>query len=99
MDAILIIILLIFGVLFGIIGSLAGIGGGALHMSLMILLFAIPIDEARDTSSLIIVIFSFIASISYFIQGKVDIKVTLIFAFFALLGGITATVFFILIPL
>ena len=99
MDAILIIILLVFGVLFGIIGSVAGIGGGALHMSFMILLFAIPINEARNTSSFIIVLFSGIAFISYFKQGKVDIKISLIFAAFALLGSITATVFFIFLPI
>jgi len=99
MEAILIVILLVFGVLFGIIGSIAGIGGGALHMSLMVLLFAIPIDEARNTSSFIIVLFSGIAFISYFKQGKVDIKLSLIFAGFALLGSITATVFFIFLPI
>ena len=99
MDALLIIILLVFGVLFGIIGSVAGIGGGALHMSLMILLFAIPIDEARNTSSFIIVLFSGIATISYFKQKKVDIKLSLIFAGFALLGSITATIFFLLFPI
>ncbi len=99
MDAILIIILLVFGVLFGIIGTIAGIGGGALHMSLMILVFAISIDEARNTSSFIIFLFSGIAFISYFKQGKVDIKLSLIFAGFALLGSITATVFFIFLPI
>jgi len=99
MELILIIILLVFGVLFGIIGSVAGIGGGALHMSLMILLIAIPIDEARNTSSVIIVLFSGVAFISYFKQGKVDIKLSLTFAGFALLGGITATIFFIFLPI
>lgn len=98
MDVILIIILLVFGVLFGVIGSVAGIGGGALHMSLMILLF-IPIDEARNTSSFIIVLFSGIAFISYYKQGKVDIKLSLTFAGFALLGSITATIFFIFLPI
>lgn len=99
MDVILIIILLAFGALFGIIGTVAGIGGGALHMSLMILLFAIPIDEARNTSSFIIFLFSGIAFINYFKQGKVNIKLTLIFASFALLGSITATVLFMLLPI
>ncbi len=99
MDVILIIILLAFGALFGIIGTVAGIGGGALHMSLMILLFAIPIDEARNTSSFIIFLFSGIAFINYFKQGKVNIKLTLIFASFALLGSITATVLFMFLPI
>ena len=99
MDIIVIIILLAFGLLFGIISSIAGIGGGAFYMSLMILLFAIPINEARNTSAFIIVLFSGVAFISYLRQGKVDIKLSLIFAGFALLGGITATLFFIIFPI
>ncbi|MFX1522567.1 MAG: sulfite exporter TauE/SafE family protein [Promethearchaeota archaeon] len=99
MDAILIIILISFGVLFGIIGTIAGIGGGALHMSLMILLLAIPIDEARDTSSFIILLFTGIAFINYIKQKKISIKLILIFAGFALLGGISATILFIFMPI
>lgn len=99
MDLGVIILLLIFGILFGIISSLAGIGGGALYMSLMILLFAIPIDEARNTSTFIIFLFSCAAFISYYRQGKVDLKLTLIFASFALMGSIAATFFFILLPI
>lgn len=100
MEGILIVILLAFGVLFGIIGSIAGIGGGAFHMSLIILLFPlISIYSARDTSSFIIFLFSGIASISYFKQGKVNIKLSLIFGGFALLGSIAATVIFILFPI
>ncbi|MFW9823105.1 MAG: sulfite exporter TauE/SafE family protein, partial [Candidatus Thorarchaeota archaeon] len=99
MNANLIMILISFGVLFGIIGTIAGIGGGALHMSLMVLLLAIPINEARDTSSFIIVLFTGIAFINYFRQGKINIKLTLIFAGFAILGGISATILFILIPI
>jgi len=99
MLAILIVILLVFGVLFGIIGSMAGIGGGALHMSLMILLLNIQPDVARNTSSFIIVLFSGVASISYFKQGKVNIKLSLIFAGFALLGSISSTIFFIFFPI
>lgn len=99
MDLGVIILLLIFGIIFGIVSSLAGIGGGALYMSLMILLFAIPINEARNTSTFIIFLFSCAAFISYFRQGKVDLKLTLTFASFALLGSITATIFFILLPI
>jgi len=94
-----VIILLIFGVIFGMISSIAGIGGGVLYMSLMILLFAIPIDEDRDTSTFTIVLFSGAAFISYYRQGKVDLKLSLIFAGLALLGSITATIFFILFPI
>lgn len=99
MDLGVIILLLIFGIIFGVISSLAGIGGGALYMSLMILLLAIPIDEARNTSTFIILLFSCAAFISYYKQGKVNLKVTLIFASFALMGSIAATIFFILLPI
>jgi len=99
MHAILIVILLVFGVLFGIIGSMAGIGGGALHMSLMTLGFGIPFYIARNTSSFIIVLFSGVASISYFKQGKVNIKLSLFFAGFALLGSISSTIFDIVFPI
>jgi len=99
MDTVAIILLLVFGLLFGIIGSIAGIGGGGFYISLMIILLAIPIDEARDTSAFIIVFFSFVSFISYFKQGKVDIKLSLIFASFALLGGITSTIIFNIFPI
>jgi len=91
--------ILIFGLIFGIISSLAGIGGGALYMSLMILLFTIPTDEARNTSTFIIFLFSFVAFLNYYRQGKVDLKLTLTFASFALLGSIAATIFFLLLPM
>jgi len=44
-------------------------------------------------------IFSGVAFISYFKQGKFDVKISLIFAGFAFLGDITATVFFIFLPI
>ena len=47
----------------------------------------------------IIVFFSFVSFISYFKKGKVDIKLSLIFAGFALLGGITSTIIFSLFPI
>ncbi|MFX1427403.1 MAG: sulfite exporter TauE/SafE family protein [Promethearchaeota archaeon] len=99
MDLGVIIILISFGIIFGIIGSIAGIGGGVFYMSLMILLFAIPIDEARNTSTFIIFLFSGAAFINYYRQGRINLKLSLIFAGFALLGSIFASVFFILYPI
>ncbi|MHA2393688.1 MAG: sulfite exporter TauE/SafE family protein [Promethearchaeota archaeon] len=99
MDILVVLILLIFGAIFGMISSIAGIGGGAFYMSLMILLFAINPDEARDTSTFIIFFFSGTAFYSYFKQGKVNLKIALIFASFALFGSITSTIFFILLPI
>ncbi len=99
MDIVTISLLLVFGVLFGTISSLAGIGGGGFYTSIMIFMLAIPIDQARDTSTFIILLFSCIAFINYYRHGKVDIKISLLFAGFALLGSITATIIFILFPI
>ncbi|MHA2050317.1 MAG: sulfite exporter TauE/SafE family protein [Promethearchaeota archaeon] len=95
----MVIILLLFGALFGIISSVAGIGGGALYMSVMILFFAIPINEARDTSTFIILLFSCATSIFYYRQKRVDLKISLIFAGSAFLGSITSTILFIIFPI
>lgn len=99
MDILVVLILLIFGALFGIISSIAGIGGGALHMSLMILLLEISPDEARDTSTFIILFISGAALISYYKQGKIKLKLSLTFGSFALIGSIASTIFFILLPI
>jgi uncharacterized membrane protein YfcA len=99
MDVVTIILLLVFGVLFGIISSLAGIGGGGFYTSLMIILFLIPINEARDTSTFIILLFSFVTFLNYYRHGKIDIKISLLFAGFALLGSITATIIFMILPI
>jgi uncharacterized membrane protein YfcA len=89
----------VFGVLFGTISSLAGIGGGGFYTSLMIFLLVIPIDEARDTSTFIILLFSCVAFLNYYRQGKVNIKISLLYAAFALLGSITATIIFMIFPI
>jgi uncharacterized membrane protein YfcA len=99
MEAFVIIILLTLGLIFGMIGSIAGIGGGALYMSVMILIFTLPINEARDTSTFTILLFSGAAFISYFRQGKLNLNLSLTFAGFALLGSITATILFIIFPI
>jgi uncharacterized membrane protein YfcA len=99
MDIFIILILIICGIAFGIIGSLAGIGGGAFYMSLMVLMFAIPIDEARDTSIFIILFFSFVGFLRYYQKGKINLKMSLVFSIFALLGSITASIFFLLFPI
>jgi uncharacterized membrane protein YfcA len=99
MDIVTIILLIAFGLLVGIISSLAGIGGGGFYTSLMTLLFIVPINEARDTSTFIILLFSAVTSLNYYRQGKIDVKVSLLFAGFALLGSITASIIFIIFPM
>lgn len=97
--AIIIVILIIAGFLIGTISSIAGIGGGAFYIIIMMILLAIPIDGARDTSAFIILLFSGVGLISYLRQGKVDIKLSLLFAGFALLGGIASTILLLVFPM
>lgn len=97
--AIIILILIIAGFLIGTISSIVGIGGGAFYIIIMMILLVMPIDGARDTSAFIILLFSGVGLITSLKQKKVDIKLSLLLASFALLGGITATILLILFPM
>ncbi len=94
MDIIAIIILLIAGFLFGIISSIAGIGGGVFFVSLMVLIFIIPINIAIDTSIFIILISSGAGFFTYFKEERLHTKQVIIFSSFSILGSITSTLIF-----
>jgi len=94
MDIVAIIILLIAGFLFGIISSIAGIGGGVFFVSLMVLIFIIPINIAIDTSIFIILISSGAGFFTYFKEERLHIKQVIIFSSFSILGSITSTLIF-----
>ncbi|NVM37814.1 MAG: sulfite exporter TauE/SafE family protein [Candidatus Lokiarchaeota archaeon] len=99
MDTVAVILLLISGVLFGIISTIAGIGGGVFFVSLMVLLFLIPINVAVDTSAFIILISSGAGFITYFKQERLHIKPVIIFASFSILGSFVSTILFTFINL
>ncbi len=94
MDAVVVIILLTAGFLFGILSSIAGIGGGVFFVSIMVLLFLIPINIAVDTSAFIILISSGGGFFTYFREERLHIKQVLIFASFSILGSIVSTIIF-----
>ncbi len=94
MDFVLITILLVFGLLFGIISSLSGIGGGVFYVSVMVLIFIIPINLAVDTSAFIILISSGGGFFTYFKEERLHIKQVIIFSSFSILGSITSTLIF-----
>ena len=96
---IIIVIFLVAGFLIGTVSSIAGIGGGAFYILTIMLLIAAPIDNARDTSAFIILLFSGMGFLSYLRQGKINVKISLIFTGFALLGSITASIYFIIFPI
>lgn len=99
MDIIAFLILLISGFVFGIISSIAGVGGGVFFVSFMVLLYAIPINIAIDTSILIILISSGAGCITYFKAERLNFKQVLIFSSFSILGGFCSTLLFLFIEL
>lgn len=94
-----IIILLIFGLIVGIIGTIAGIGAGVIIVSILTLFFFIPINEAIDTSTFIILISSGAGFLTYLKQGRTDFKLSLILAGFTILGSLICTIIFLIIKL
>ena len=99
MDFVAVVILLTAGFLFGIISSIAGIGGGVFFVSLMLLLFLIPINVAIDTSAFIILISSGAGFLIYFKEERLHIKQVAIFSSFSILGSIVSTLLFTFIDL
>ncbi|MHA1106765.1 MAG: sulfite exporter TauE/SafE family protein [Promethearchaeota archaeon] len=90
-----IISLLIFlGFLSGIVSVIAGVGGGVFFVSIMTLIFFIPIDTAVSTSTFIILFSSLAGFISYLKQKRTNFKLSIIFAVFSILGSIIASIIF-----
>ncbi|MFC1606431.1 sulfite exporter TauE/SafE family protein [Candidatus Latescibacterota bacterium] len=58
------------GFIGGFIGSLLGIGGGAIMLPILILLFAFPMDRVAGTSSSVIVFIGLFGSIMYMWHGR-----------------------------
>ncbi|TFG07466.1 MAG: sulfite exporter TauE/SafE family protein [Promethearchaeota archaeon] len=88
---ILILILLGFGLLFGIICSITGIGGGPFYVAFLILFLSMPITEAIDTSTFIILISSGAALITFINHGRVNLKIALIYSLFSIMGSLLCT--------
>lgn len=95
----LILILILCGILFGALASMVGEGGGVFYVSFMVLFLEMAFDVARDTSIFIILIASGAAFINYLKQGRTDLKLTMIFSGFAILGSIICWIFLILVPI
>ncbi len=97
LDWSIISLLLILGFLAGTISVIAGIGGGVFFVTFMTLLFVIPIDIAIDTSTFIILIASAAGFITYYRDKRIDLKRTMIFAVFSILGGLSCMLLLIFI--
>ena len=94
-----IFLLLILGLLSGAISAIAGIGGGVFFVSIMTLLFYIPINIAVYTSTFIILFSSLAGFITYLRQKRTSFKLSLFFSAFSILGSILATILFSVIKI
>ena len=74
-----------FGV--GYLASILGIGGGLIHVPLMIYLLGFPAHLATATSHLILTISSFFAGISHLYVGDVNLRMAAFLAIGAIIGA------------
>ncbi len=90
------ILLIIFflGILFGVIGSMAGIGGGVFYVSFLTLFFGIAIQEAIDTSNFVILIMAGSGFIIYLRDKRCNLKIVLAFSAISILGSLTCAIIF-----
>ncbi|MEJ2296069.1 MAG: sulfite exporter TauE/SafE family protein [Candidatus Lokiarchaeota archaeon] len=95
----IILILILLGFLAGMIAVIAGIGGGVLFVSIMTVVFLIPINIAIDTSTFIILTSSAAGFITYLKQKRTNLKLSLFFSIFSILGSILTTVLFLFIQI
>ncbi len=94
-----IFLLVLLGFLTGTISVIAGIGGGVFFVSIMTLLFLMPINIAIDTSTFVILTSSCAGFIAYLKQKRTNFKLALTFGVFSILGSILATILFSFIPI
>jgi len=82
-----IILVLIFGFLFGFLAGLTGIGGG-IFLSPILLIAGFPVKEIAGMTSLYIFLNSSSGFISHYFEGNVDFLLVLPFALLVLIGSI-----------
>ena len=93
----LISLLIVMGLISGTISVIAGIGGGVFFVSIMTVVFLFPINVAVDTSTFIILFSSLAGFITYLRQKRTNIRLSLIFAGFSILGSLIASILFSLV--
>lgn len=93
----ILIILLLVGIIAGTIGTISGIGGGVFYVSILTLIFFMPINEAIDTSNYIILITSGVGFFTFLKQGRTNLKLSLIYSGFSILGSLICTIIFLFV--
>ena len=95
----IILLLILLGLLAAIVATIAGVGGGVMYVPIMAIIIGLPIDHAIDTSTFVILITSGVGFLSYLKQKRTNIKMSLIFSLFSILGALLCIGFLILFPI
>jgi len=95
----IIIILLLFGTLFGVLSIAAGTGGGAFYVSFFTIFLLLPINISIDTSNFIILFPSALGFIIYLKDKRTNLKISLFYGGFSILGSLLCTVMLLFIEL
>ncbi|MFX0031852.1 MAG: sulfite exporter TauE/SafE family protein [Candidatus Hodarchaeota archaeon] len=93
----IIIILLIFGFLFGLLSIISGQGGGLFYVSFMTIFLLIPINISIDTSNFIILLTSASGFLTYLKDKRTNLRLSLIYSGFSILGCLISTLMLLLI--
>ncbi len=99
MDITAVTILFVVGLIVGTISSIAGIGGGVFFVGFLMFLFLVPFNIAADTSTFIIMISSGVGFFFYLKDRRTNLKLTLIYASFSILGSIISILIFLFIEI
>ncbi|MGB5911376.1 MAG: sulfite exporter TauE/SafE family protein [Promethearchaeia archaeon] len=94
----IIIILLLLGSLVGILSTMTGTGGGVFYVSIIYLLIN-EINISIDTSNFIILLNSASGFIIYLKDKRTNLKLSLIFSGFALLGCLLSTLLLVFVKI
>jgi len=71
----------------GLIGGLFGIGGGAILVPMMIILFQFPVHVATATSMFMILLSASVGSVPHIIQGNIIFSYVIVIGIGAFIGG------------
>ncbi|MFX0026872.1 MAG: sulfite exporter TauE/SafE family protein [Candidatus Hermodarchaeota archaeon] len=95
----IIIILLLLGSLFGILSTMTGTGGGVFYVSFITVFLLVPINASIDTSNFIILLTSASGFIMYLKDKRTNLKLSLIFSGFSIIGCLLSTLLLIFVKI
>ncbi|MFW9829707.1 MAG: sulfite exporter TauE/SafE family protein [Promethearchaeota archaeon] len=95
----IIIILSFCGLIFGLISVMSGQGGGIFYVSFITIFLLVPINVSIDTSNFIILLTSASGFLTYLKGKRTDLKNSLIYSGFSILGCLLSTLILLFIEI